>query len=158
MRARAVSYAAPSSSHTPSALRNAASAARASPSASASVAVGVTGQCSQDVVALAPCNLVELGAGAPSLLELTAGDHDLDVGGQQLRSLQRVRPLRLRPDGCRSRILGLALGQANECQAGLRLMAGSARRSKVLLSRAELAAKAVDLTGAVERSPARTLV
>ena len=99
--------------------------------------------------------LAQLEAGRPRLLDLARGESDLDLRGEQRRSLDRLCDLRARPADRRERGVALALREAKLREAGLGLPAVPARIPIRLFGRRELAAQPQQLALPVEREPRR---
>src|SRR5918996_1191670 len=110
---------------------------------------------------VAPGDLLELVAAGARLLFLAGGQHDLHVGGQEVRAPQRLCLLaQCAPNrGCGRG--APALGESEERHARLRLPAEPARLSVRVLRLLELASQTMDLSLAVEglggRGPVETL-
>jgi len=108
--------------------------------------------------ASAPGDGLELAARLACLLEVADGKHDLDVGRKQRRTRQRLCGLAQRPPQRGSRRLALALSQAEERKARLRLPPAPAGLPAGLLGGAQLAPQEVDLAPPVGRMAGDALV
>ena len=112
----------------------------------------------QRVARLSLRELLQLAASGTRPLVLSDREHDLDIGGQQRRPLERLRRLAYRAadrGGCGAAV---ALGQAQQRQARLRLEATPARLPVGVLRGVELSPQTMDLTLSVVRLAARELI
>jgi len=89
---------------------------------------------------------LELATGASRLLDLATSEHDLDVGGKQRRTHARLRSFVEHPADRGGRGVALPFRQAQQRQAGLRLVPAPTCLPVRLFGRAPLASEPVDLS------------
>ena len=135
------------------AWRKLASADGASPSASATAPLGVRDDRVQHRALVLRREPAQLEACRPRFLDLARGECDLDLRGEQRRSLERVRDLGIRPADRRERGVALPLREPKLREARLGLTAVPARIPIRLFGRREFAAQPQQLALPVEREP-----
>ena len=90
IRTRAAAYGASSCCHISNARRRGSSAARASPAASSTAPRACAAIARRTSVSMCLARVPPTRTGTARVLDVAPGQHDFDVGGQQLRALQRV--------------------------------------------------------------------
>ena len=103
-------------------------------------------------------DLVEFATGDARDLDVADGQHDLDVGGQQLSALQRLDRLAHRPADRSGPGLAVALRKPQQGQTGLRFAPAPARVLVGGLGRVEFAPQPMDLPLPVMGLAARQLI